>query len=60
VVARHCELIFCLFTIPKCDLDEVEKALILVVEWHIEVIYSLLTNRKYYFFEVDKETILLV
>ena len=38
VVARHCELIFCLFTSPKCDLDEVEIALIQVVEWHIEVI----------------------
>jgi len=30
--ARHCELIFCLLTSPKWDLDEVEKAMIPVVE----------------------------
>ena len=58
--ARHCELIFCLFTSPKCDLDEVEKAMIQVVEWHFEVIYCLLTNRKCNFFEVDKATIQVV
>ena len=28
VVARHFELIFCHYISPKCDLDEVEKAMI--------------------------------
>ena len=40
-VVRHCELIFCLMTRPKWDLDEVEKALIEVVEWHYEDILFL-------------------
>ena len=39
MVARHCELIFCLLTSPKCDLDEFEKAMIQVVEWHFEDIF---------------------
>jgi len=34
VVARHCELIFCLMTNPNCDLGEVEKAMLQVAEWH--------------------------
>ena len=37
--ARHCELILCLVTSPKCDLDEVEIAMIEVVECHFEVIF---------------------
>jgi len=32
VVARQCEHIFCLLTSPKRNLDEVEKAMIQVVE----------------------------
>jgi hypothetical protein len=32
-VDRHCELIFCLLGIEKCDLDEVEEAMFQVVEW---------------------------
>jgi len=41
VVARHCELIFCLLTSSKGDLDEVEKAMIQVVECHFKVIFCL-------------------
>jgi len=41
-------------------LDEVEKAMIQVVEWHFEVIYCLLNNRKCYFFQGDKATIQVV
>ena len=32
VVARHCELVFCLLTNPKLVLDEVDKAMVQVVE----------------------------
>jgi len=39
VVARHCELIICLLTSPKCDLGEVGKAMIQLVEWNFEVIF---------------------
>ena len=35
VVANHWKLIFFLFTRPKCDLGEVEKALILGVACHL-------------------------
>ena len=51
VVARNGELIFCLLTSPKCDLDEVEKAMIHVVECHFEVIFCFLINRKCEFFK---------
>jgi len=44
VVARHCELIFCLLTTTKCDLFEVDKPMIQVVEWHFEVIFFFLSN----------------
>jgi len=46
VVGRYCELIFCLKTNTKCDLDEVEKTIIQVVEWHNEEILCFLTNPK--------------
>jgi len=51
VVARHCELIFCLLTSPKCDLNEVEKAMFQVVKWHFEVIFFFLTTRNCVFFK---------
>ena len=60
MVARHCELIFFFLTSPKLYLNEVEKAMIQVVEWHFEVIFCFLTNRKCAFFEVDKATIEVV
>ena len=41
MVVRHCELIFCLLNSPKCDLDEIVKAMIPVVEWHLK---SLITS----------------
>jgi len=44
VVARHFKIIFCFMTSPKCDLEEVEKAMIQVVEWQFEVIFCFLTN----------------
>ena len=37
--------------------DEVEKAMIQVVECHFEVIFCSLTNLNCYFFQVDKATI---
>jgi len=49
-----------LWTTPKCVLDEVEKAIILVVECHLGVIFCFLTNRKCDFFQVDKATIQVV
>ena len=60
MVAGHCELNFLLLTSPKCDLDEVEKAMILVVERHFEVIFCFMTNRKFNFIQVDKVTIQVV
>ena len=60
VFARYCELIFCLLTSPKCDLDWVGKAMIQVVECHSEVIFCFLTNQKCEFFEVDKATIQVI
>jgi len=45
VVSKHCEIIFCLLSSPKCDLVEVEKEMILVVEWYFVVIFCL-TSRK--------------
>ena len=50
----ECELVFFLLTSPKCDFDEVEKAMIEIVEWHIKVIFNFLTNRKGDFFQFDK------
>ena len=52
MVDRLCELILCLLTSPKCDLDEVEKGIIQVADCHFEVIFCFLTNRK--FFQVYK------
>jgi len=43
VVARICELIFCLLTIPK--LVEIVKAMIQVVERHFEVIFCFFNNQ---------------
>ena len=57
---KHCELILCLLTRPKCDLDEVEKVIIQVVECHFEVIFCFLTNLKYDFFQVVKAAIQVV
>jgi len=54
VVARHCDLIFCLLTSQKCDLDEVGKAMFQVVEFQFEVIFCFLTNRKCDFFKSIK------
>ena len=36
VVARHCEIIFCLLMSPKCDLDEVDKTIFQEIKWHFE------------------------
>ena len=52
VDARQRELIFFLLTNPKCDLGEVEKAMIQVVECHFEVIICSLTNQKCEFFSI--------
>ena len=60
MVVRNCELIFCLMTNPKCNLDEVEKTMIQVVEWHYEDILCFLTNPKRDFYHVDKATINVV
>jgi len=46
VVAKQFGRIFCLLTSSKCDLDEVDKAMIQFVEWHFKFIFSFLTNRK--------------
>jgi len=54
VVARHCELIFCVLTSPKRHLDEVEKATIQVVEWHLKVILCLLTIPNFDIGKVEK------
>ena len=43
VVARHWKLIFFLFTSPKFDLGEVEKAMFHVLACHFELILGLLT-----------------
>ena len=53
VIARHCELIFCLLSTPKCDFDKVEKAMIQVFECHFEVIICFLTWDFYHVDEVD-------
>jgi len=45
VVDRHCELILCLLTSPKCDLDEGEKVIIQDVECRFQVIFWYLTSR---------------
>ena len=42
------------WTSPKCDLDEVEKTMIQVVECHFEVVFCFLTKRNCEFFQVDK------
>ena len=55
-LAWHSQFILGLWTRPKCDLDEVEKAMIQVVKCHFEVIFCLLTNRNCNF-KVDKTTI---
>jgi len=44
VVANHWELIFFLFTSPKCELGEVEKAMYLGLEWHSQIIFGLWTT----------------
>jgi len=44
VFAMHCELILCLLTSPKCNLDEVEKVMIQVVECHSVDIFCFLKN----------------
>ena len=49
-----------LLTSPKCDLDEVDKAIIQVVECHFEVILCYLSNRKCKFFKLKKATIQMV
>ena len=54
VVSRHCEVIFCSLTSPKCDLDEVEKEMFEIVECHFEFHLWYLSNRKCKFFQVDK------
>ena len=45
---------------PKYVLDEVEKSMYQVVEWHIEVIFGFLISRKFNFFQADKATIQVV
>ena len=59
-LAWHYQLILELWTSPKCDLDELEKAMIQVVECHSEVIFWFMTNRKCNFYHVDKATIQVV
>jgi len=39
---------------PKCDFDEVEKAMIHVFDWHFEVIFCFLSTPKFEFVEVEK------
>jgi len=56
----HCELVFCLYTYPNCDLDEVERAILQDVECKFEVIFCLMTNRKCDFFQVYKAMIQVV
>ena len=41
-------------TSPKCELDEVDKAIIQFVECHFEDILWYLPNRKRKFFQVEK------
>ena len=60
VLAWHSELILDLWTSPKRDLEEAEKAMIQVVECHFEVIFCFSTNLKCYFFQVDKAMIQVV
>ena len=57
MVARHCEIIFCLLTSLKLDFDEVEKAMLYLFECYFEVLLYFLTNQKCEFFQVDKATI---
>ena len=49
-LAWHFLLILGLWASPKCDLDEVEKAMIQFVECHFEVNFWSLTNRNCFFF----------
>ena len=51
VVANHWELIFILFSCPKCDLDEVDKALFQGDAFHFD---NLLTIPKCDFGEFQK------
>ena len=60
------DLIFSLFTIPKCDLIEVEKAIFQGLACHFELIFGILANpkcdlgetkRNFDFFQVDKARI---
>ena len=51
--SNDCTL-FCMFTIPKCDLFEVDKAIFQVVEWHFESIFCLLSSPKCDVVEVEK------
>jgi len=60
VVARHCELTFCLFTSPKFDLHEVQKSMNQVFECHFEAIFYFLITENATFFQVDKATIQVV
>jgi len=60
MVARHCELIFCLLTRPKCDFAVVVKSIIQVVGWYFEVIFCFMTTRNCDLFNIDKATIQVV
>jgi len=52
--AWHFELIFKFWAIPKCDLVEVEKAMLQGLACQFELIFSVLTNRKCDLGEVEK------
>jgi len=46
VVARQGELIYCLLTLPKCYLGELDNAMFPVAESYLEVIFYYLTKPK--------------
>ena len=54
VVDRHCELIYSLSTMLKCDLGEIKKAMFQVFAWHFLHIFGLWTNTKCELGEVKK------
>ena len=54
VVARHWELIFCILSNTKCELDEVAKVSFQRFACHSELIFGLLTNPKCDLVEVEK------
>jgi len=59
-LAWNFQLIICFWCSTKCDLEEVEKATMLVVARHCEHIFCVLTSANFYLDEVEKSNILIV